>query len=211
MANKARLILIGASGHGRVTADIAFLNGYEDIVFLDDSKTGECADSPIVGVSSDLAGMEGDVFVSIGSPGIRRRLMDMYPERRFPVLLHPQSVVAKGVPIGEGSVVMAGAVVNPGSVLGRGVIVNTCASIDHDCVIEDFVHVAVGAHLCGSIRVGRDTWIGAGAIVNNNVNICSGCTIGAGATVIRDITVPGTYVGSPVRMIKKAKQQDLPE
>ena len=29
-----RLIVIGASGHGKVVADIAVLNGYEDIVFL---------------------------------------------------------------------------------------------------------------------------------------------------------------------------------
>ncbi len=31
-----RLIIIGASGHGKVIADIAVKNGYEDIVFLDD-------------------------------------------------------------------------------------------------------------------------------------------------------------------------------
>ena len=34
-----RLIVIGASGHGKVVADIAVLNGYEDIVFLDDDES----------------------------------------------------------------------------------------------------------------------------------------------------------------------------
>ena len=31
-----KLIIIGASGHGKVVADIAKMNGYEEIVFLDD-------------------------------------------------------------------------------------------------------------------------------------------------------------------------------
>ena len=32
-----RLLIIGASGHGKVVADIARLNGYQEIVFLDDN------------------------------------------------------------------------------------------------------------------------------------------------------------------------------
>ena len=34
-----KLIIIGASGHGKVIADIAVNNGYEDIVFLDDNES----------------------------------------------------------------------------------------------------------------------------------------------------------------------------
>ena len=33
-----KLIIIGASGHGKVIADIAIKNGYETIVFLDDNE-----------------------------------------------------------------------------------------------------------------------------------------------------------------------------
>ena len=32
-----KLAIIGASGHGKVIADIAVKNGYEEIVFLDDN------------------------------------------------------------------------------------------------------------------------------------------------------------------------------
>ena len=31
-----KIIIIGASGHGKVVADIAKLNGYKEIIFLDD-------------------------------------------------------------------------------------------------------------------------------------------------------------------------------
>ena len=40
-----KLVIIGASGHGKVIADIAKKNGYYEIVFLDDNETiHECED-----------------------------------------------------------------------------------------------------------------------------------------------------------------------
>lgn len=90
---------------------------------------------------------------------------------------------------------------NPGAGIGTGCIVNTSSSVDHDCVIGNYVHVAVGAHLSGTVNVGEGTWIGTGSTISNNVNICGGCMIGAGAVVIKNIDVPGTYIGVPAKMI----------
>lgn len=193
-----KLIIIGASGHGRVVVDIAKRNGYEDIVFLDnDNSISSCSGYPVLGKVDMLSELEGDLFVAIGNANVRKSLMEKNSNRIFPILIHPTAVIADDVVIGEGSVVMAGAVINPGALLGKGIIVNTSSSIDHDCALSDYVHVSVGAHLAGTVTVGEKTWIGAGAIVSNNISICSECTIGAGAVVIRDISVPGTYIGVP--------------
>lgn len=195
---KKRLIIIGASGHGKVVADIAQLNGYEDIVFLDDNESvNECAGFPVVGKTAEAP--DGEVFVAVGNQEIRKRLMDFYKDWHLPTLIHPNAVVAKDVKIGLGTVVMAGSVINPGSRIGKGVIVNTSSSIDHDCEVGDYCHISVGSHLCGTVVVGEGTWIGAGTTVSNNINICGGCVIGAGAVIIKDITEPGTYVGVPAR------------
>ena len=196
-----RLIIIGASGHGKVVADIARLNGYENIVFLDDNKeVKECGGYPVIGDSS--AAPDGEIFVAVGNATIRKMLMERYSDRVMPVLIHPNAVIAKDVKIGAGTVVMAGAVINPDTVIGAGCIINTCSSVDHVCNVGDFVHVAVGAHLCGTVNVGESTWIGAGATVSNNVNICGNCMIGAGAVVVKDIMEEGTYVGVPARLSK---------
>lgn len=193
-----KLIIIGASGHGKVVADIAALNGYKDIVFLDDDESvKECAGWPVIGKST--AAPEGEVFVAVGNAETRKKLMKLYKDRIQPVLIHPCAVVADGVEIGDGTVVMAGAVINPGARTGKGCIINTSSSVDHDCSVADFVHISVGAHLSGTVVVGMGTWIGAGATVINNVNICGGCMIGAGAVVIKDINEPGTYVGVPAK------------
>lgn len=191
-----RLIIVGASGHGKVVADIARLNGYKKIVFLDDNENiKECAGYPVVGRS--LEAPEGDVFIAIGNAEIRKRIMDFYQDRQQPVLIHPSAVIAQNVIIEKGTVVMAGTVINSGTKIGRGAIINTCSSVDHDCLVGDFVHIAVGAHLCGSVNVGELSWIGAGAVVINNINICEDCIIGAGAVIIKDIISSGTYVGVP--------------
>ena len=100
---------------------------------------------------------------------------------------------------------MAGAVINSDTVIGDGCIINTAASVDHDCMIENYVHVAVGAHLCGTVHVGKNTWIGAGATVSNNINICNDCMIGAGAVVTKDIHEEGIYIGVPVTKMSTTK------
>ncbi len=61
---------------------------------------------------------------------------------QYPTLLHPSAAISKHSVIGVGSVVMAGAVVNICAKIGAFAIINTSASIDHDCILGDFVHVS---------------------------------------------------------------------
>lgn len=200
-----RLIIIGASGHGRVVADIAKLNGYNHIVFLDDDRSVmQCEKYGVIGLSDDAEKIDGSVFIAIGDSVVRQKLCERYM-KRLVSLVHPDAVVATDVEVDLGTVIMAGVVINPGSRVGKGCIINTSSSIDHDCLVNDYCHIAVGAHLSGTVRIGSGTWIGIGAVVSNNVNICSGCMIGAGAVVIRDIDEVGTYVGIPAKEIKHAE------
>ncbi len=62
-----QLAIIGASGHGKVVADIAKKNGYTDIVFLDDNEElTECGGYPVIGKSSMAGSMENlDLIVSV--------------------------------------------------------------------------------------------------------------------------------------------------
>ena len=213
-----RLVLIGASGHGKVCVEIAALCGYDDILFLDDDRSlTECGGYAVVGVEADFKDYLDDktlFFVSIGSAETRRRIIEKIEIAggKIATLIHPKAVISDSVEVGIGSVVMAGAVINPGTQIGRGCIVNTSSSVDHDCIIGDYSHIAVGAHLCGTVDVGENSWIGAGAVVSNNLNICSDVTVGAGAVVIRDLDEAGTYLGVPAkRKVSKASNIKAPE
>lgn len=197
-----KLIIIGASGHGKVVADIAERSGYDDIMFLDDNiATKQCGKYTVIGrCEAAFLYKDADFVVAIGNAEVRRKVQTQLSENRLHIvsLFHPDAVVAASVTIGVGTVVMAGSVINPYVKIGQGCIINTCASVDHDCIIGDFVHISAGAHVAGTVSIGDNTWIGAGATVSNNVNICSNCMIGAGAVVVKNILEYGTYVGVPV-------------
>lgn len=67
-----KLIIIGASGHGKVIADIAVKNDYDNIFFLDDNEEiKECAGFPVIGRTNDAKKMAGDKIVAIGNAKIK--------------------------------------------------------------------------------------------------------------------------------------------
>lgn len=195
------LVIIGAGGHGKVVADIAKLNGYENVKFLDDNVSGSVLNLSIVGKVEDAIKFkkDNDLFVAVGNNEVRCQLIKTLVEKgaTLPVLIHPSAVIGSGVKMGCGSLVCANVVINAEAVLGNGVIVNTCSSVDHDCIIGDYSHVSVGAHLAGNVKIGSCTLIGAGATVINNVEVCKDTVIGAGAVVVKDIIDSGVYVGVP--------------
>lgn len=205
-----RLIIIGCGGHGRVAADVAgLMHDYSEICFLDDTVTSK-ENSKVIGKTDDYAGYidSADFFVAVGNNSIRKTICEKISGggAYLATLIHPTATVSCGASIGDGSIVMAGAVVNTGVKIGRGVILNTCCSVDHDSTVGNYSHIAVGAHIAGTVHVGEDVMIGVGAVVINNISICSNAVVGAGSTVIGDITGKGVYVGSPAKIKRRSDE-----
>ena len=205
---KDKLLIIGASGHGKVVADIALkMNRWKSIAFLDDDG------SIVVSMGLEVIGKtvdaikymdEAEFFVAIGNNATREKVQDKLEAEgaNLPVLLHPTAAIGEQVKFGAGTVVMAGTVINCCTEIGKGCIINTGSTIDHDNLIEDYVHISPGVHTAGTVKIGKGTWLGIGSVVSNNLNIISGCKIGAGAVVVKDITEAGTYVGVPARKLE---------
>lgn len=53
------------------------------------------------------------------------------------------------------------------------------------------------------IRIGRDVWIGANAVVLAGVKIGDGAVIGAGAVVTRDVPAGEIWAGVPARFLRR--------
>jgi len=202
-----KLLIIGASGHGKVVADIALqMNKWQSVSFLDDDETiKESMGIEVIGKAMDAINYisEYDIFVAIGNNKIRERIQNELEIKgaSIPTLIHPNAVIGVQVVLDLGTVVMAGVVINCCTKIGKGCIVNTGATIDHDNLIEEYVHISPGAHLAGTVKVGKGTWLGIGSVVCNNVNIPSDCITGAGAVIVKNLNDAGTYVGVPVRKI----------
>lgn len=201
-----KIVIIGAGGHGKVVANIAKLNGYEEILFLDDGGDKKINGLyPVVGTTSEIGNYKDyDFIVAIGNNQVRNKITTNLYDNSYKVvtLIHPTAVIDETVIIGDGSVVMANAVINAYAKLGKGCIVNTAATIDHDDVLEDYVHVCPGANVAGSTTIGYESWVGIGSSVINNVTIAPKCMIGAGTVVVNNLLETGTYVGVPAKKIK---------
>lgn len=202
-----KVIVIGASGHGKVIADIIIKSG--DILkgFLDDADNlpDMIAGIPLLGSTSDYEKYLDCYFViGIGNARIREKIsLRLEGKVQWYTAIHPSAIISSiSVEIGEGTVIMANAVVNSSALIGKHCIVNTGAIVEHDNVLKDFVHISPNAVLAGTVYVGEKTHIGAGAVVRNNLSICEASVIGAGAVVVKDIMVSGIYVGVPAERRK---------
>ncbi|HMS82200.1 MAG TPA: sugar O-acetyltransferase [Nitrospira sp.] len=63
------------------------------------------------------------------------------------------------------------------------------------------------------IRIGRDVWIGGGAIVLAGVNVGDECVIGAGSVVVHDVPSGSVVAGNPARVIRTVgggKNREVP-
>jgi acetyltransferase EpsM len=76
-------------------------------------------------------------------------------------------------------------------------MINTCASVDHECVIEDGAHICPGVHLGGKVTIGRAAWVGIGSTVSDRVHIGEYSVVGAGSLVLDDIPPKVVAYGVP--------------
>lgn len=207
------LVIWGASGHARVVAEtIRLTSQYSIYGFLDNvnlERKGESfCGSRILGGNEQLdtliaLGVHHLVF-GFGDCQARLNFASVVKERGFELatVIHPTAIVSPTVTIASGSFVAPAVVLNTGSHIGENVIINTCASVDHDCDIEEGSHICPGVNLGGHVVVGRGTWVGIGAAVRDHIVIGKGSVIGAGAVVIDDIPDGVVAYGVPARVMK---------
>lgn len=196
----SKLCIIGAGGHGKVVADTAEACGYEEIAFLDKAWPERISNGRwrIIGQSRDTSVQR---FCAIGHNTTRARVFGALGLSDSPVLAHPSAVVSPSAHLGAGTFLAAGVVVNADVRIGCGVILNTGCSVDHDCLLGDFVHVSPGARLAGNVDVGANSWIGIGAVVCEGVRIGRDVIVGAGAAVVQDVEDWGRVGGVPAKRI----------
>lgn len=199
-----KVIVIGGGGHARSVIDCVRSSGAEPIGVLDDSlERGTLVlGVPVLGpVADHQLYKEHSFIIAVGSNSLRHRLAQGMDVRWY-TAVHARATVSDYAALGAGTVVMANAAVNAGAAVGRHCIINTGAVVEHDNRLADYVHISPNTALGGTVTVGEETHVGIGACVRNNTTICAGCVIGTGAAVVKDIDVPGTYVGVPARRME---------
>jgi len=204
-----RLAILGASGHGKVIAEIALSTDWDSVEFYDDAfPIKALLDSHVIHGGFDKLLAKANLYdgfhVAIGDNRTRLNILNQLLRLNLPcpnIIAH-SAVVSQSASLGAGISIMENVVVNAKTILGDGVILNTSCSVDHDCNIASGVHISPGAHLAGDVSVGVCSWVGIGSAIIQGKVIGDDSIIGAGSAVISNIPNGVTAVGVPSKIIK---------
>lgn len=185
------IILVGFGGHGKSVADCIERQKLYRIAGYTDSKE-QTSVYPYLGTDQELfkyyeKGIK-NAAVCVGYLGkgcVREKLFENLKKIGYtlPVIKDPSAVVSSSARIGEGTFIGKGAIVNVQAQIGRMVIINSMSLVEHECVLEDFSHIAVSAVLCGQVSVGRAAFVGANATVIQGMKIKPHQIVPAGAVI----------------------------
>jgi methionyl-tRNA formyltransferase len=215
------MILIGYSGHSYVVHGIFDALGKKIVgYFENEEKSVNPYNLKYFGTEYSEQAVtllkEHEFFIAIGDNAIRQKIYENFAALGcLPVnAIHPSAAIDPKTTLAKHGIMISSNVsINALSSIGNAVICNTGCIIEHECEVEDFVHIGPGTVLCGNVSVGMGTFVGANAVVRQGVHIGRNCVIGAGAVVIKDVPDNMVVVGNPsrdmeVKQLKKTTEAE---
>lgn len=207
-----KIIIIGGGGHAKVLISVIKKNSFFEIAgYVDIYDHGTILDVQYLGNDFRL----NEIFskgiinaaIGIGQINVTQKRFDIVQNIKkigftLPAIVSKDSIVNEDVLIEEGAQIFDGSVINSGTRIGRFSIINTKSTVEHDCNIGNFCHIAPCAVLCGGVEIGDFSMIGSNAVVVQYKKIFSSCLIGAGSVVPEDISEKGVYIGNPARKLR---------
>lgn len=198
------VFIYGASGHGRVIADIIRCSGYAVAGWIDDKLRA----NTFSWEEFCLIHPNGAIAVGIGDNDARERIVHKVTAAGYhlPLLIHPSAIISDSATIGEGTIIMPLALVNADAKIGNGCIINSGAIVEHDCILENYVHISPNAALAGGVHIKNNTHIGIGSNIIQNITVGAHSIIAAGCAVINHIPDHSLAAGVPA-IVKKIRQK----
>lgn len=209
-----KIVIVGAGGFGReVKMLIDQINEekllYEIEGFYDDDKNLDDTINglPLLGTLEDLSKRKDMVAVALGVaiPKIKQQIIDrLFMENfSFPTLIHPNVLIGKdSVKIGEGNIICAGNIITCNIVIENFVTLNLSCTTGHDTNIHSFSSFMPSVNISGEVIIGEAVYVGTGAKIINQLEIGKNTVIGAGAVVSKSLPSNCTAVGIPAKPIK---------
>ena len=197
------LVLYGAGGHAKVIYDIILSNDMLLEYLVDDNPPADFFHHLEIYKPTEELLRKHKVIVAVGDANAREKIVNKLSGIcSFETLIHRSAFVSRFSELGEGTVVIPQVCVNAEVKIGNHCIINTASVIEHDCVIEDYVHISHTVTLAGNITIKKRAQIGIGARIIPGVTIGQDAIVGAGAVIVKDVPAGATVVGNPGKIIK---------
>lgn len=166
------LLILGAGSHGHAVYEIADRLGiFQKISFLDDNITGD----GIVGRIEDVLDYRKEFplcFVAIGNNERRKELAEKVTKAGFitPRLISPETSVARGAVIGQGTIVMPQATINAGAKIGDFCIIASNSLIGFNATVQSYAHCDCASVVMKDCTVSTLMTVESGEIVKQSIH-----------------------------------------
>jgi sugar O-acyltransferase (sialic acid O-acetyltransferase NeuD family) len=191
-------VLIGAGGFAReIVAEVYLQNKFNLKCFVDDEYW-------VDGLYkiSEFNPKTQSALIAVGNPADKMKLLSKLPENTsFWNYISPNAYV-NNLSLGVGNFICAGVIITTDVKIGNHVHLNLQTTVGHDSVLGDFVTTAPSVNISGNVNIGKGVYLGTACCIREKINICDDAVIGMNASVVKDITESGTYVGIPAKKIK---------
>lgn len=197
------MILYGAGGQAKVIYDLILSNNHLLEYLVDDYPHDHFPHHLKIYKPSRELIQYKKLIIAIGDNSIREKIFhEIKNWCEFETIHHSSAYVSRFSEVGQGTVIMPQVCINAEVTIGNHCIINTASTIEHECIIEDFVHISPKASLAGNITLRKGVHVGLGANIIQGVTIGANALIGAGTVVLKDVPANAVVVGNPGRIIK---------
>lgn len=145
------------------------------------------------------------MMVAVSDCKEREKIVNNLPKTtKYLTFIHPSAqILSKSVTIGEGSFIGANSILTTNISIGKHSILNRANQIGHDTIIEEYFSAMPGAIVSGNVTIGKRVYLGTNSSIIEKQSICDDVIVGSNGVVVKDISQSGTYVGVPVKFLKK--------
>lgn len=208
------IVIIGAGGLGREVAWlIEDINEYEKkwniLGFVDDNvEKGKAINGyEVLGNNSFFNKVKSIYYIcAIANTKNRKHIVKMVskdPKNKAATLIHPSVNIAHNTTdLKEGCIICAGSIISTNTKIGMFNIIDWNCTIGHDVVFKNFITLYPSVNVSGNCNIGNCVELGTGSKVIQGKSIGKNSIIGAGAIVINNIKSNVTAVGVPAKVIK---------
>ena len=208
-----RLAIIGTKEFAEQITDFAIQTGEFEVVGYYDNiepKGSIINNRPVFGVVSDaIAGFQNNIFdeIFIGVGYTRFDLREsFYTQLKgkvpFASIVMPTAEISSSAIIGEGVYIGPHTTVAANTIIEDNVFVHGHCLVGHDSHIHCHSYFSGRDYMAGFCEIGERVFVGLSVCVADHIRVTDDVWIGIGSIVAKDLSQPGKYMSSGIRLIR---------
>lgn len=144
------------------------------------------------------------VVMGIGRSRPRKQLVEKLMANTnliWPNIIHPSARLhdKNNIQMGHGNVICDGNILTTNIKLGDFNVINLSCTLGHDTILGSYCSLMPSVNVSGGTVLEDEVYVGTGAKLIKATTLGQGCTVGAGAVVNRDVNPGITVKGVPAK------------